>query len=227
MTTLLQRTPEPELMDDQEQARAYAQADFSASHDRCVERFVASWPRERGPIRGVCLDIGCGPADVVVRMARSCPELVIDGVDGSEPMLRHGRERVAKAGLGDRVRLHRALLPDDPMPRATYDVVTSNSILHHLHDPQVLWRVVRKAARPGAHVFIMDLLRPETAEQARHLIEQYARDEPEVLRRDFYASLLAAFTLGEVRAQLAEAGLPFQVEAVGDHHLTITGTLGG
>lgn len=224
MSIPLQRTPEPELMDELEQARAYAQADFSAAHDQCVARFVASWPPERGPIRGVCLDIGCGPADVVVRMARACPGLIIDGVDGSEAMLGFGRARVAAAGLGDRVRLHRALLPDDPLPRPEYDVVTSNSILHHLHDPQVLWRSVRRAARPGAHVFIMDLMRPATAEQAQGLVDLHARGEPEVLRRDFYASLVAAFTLAEVRAQLAAAGLPFRAEAVDEHHLVITGT---
>lgn len=227
MSTPLPRIPEPELMDEIEQARAYAQADFSTAHDRCVERFVSSWPAARGPVRGLCLDIGCGPADVVVRMARACPALIIDGVDGSEAMLGFGRERVAAAGLGDRVRLHKALLPDDPLPRPAYDVVTSNSILHHLHDPQVLWRSVRRAARPGAHVFIMDLRRPATVEQAQGLIDLHARGEPEVLRRDFYASLLAAFTPEEVRAQLAAARLPFAVEAVGEYHLTITGTFPG
>ena len=36
----MERIPEPELMDDPEQARAYASADFSEPHQAFVERFT-------------------------------------------------------------------------------------------------------------------------------------------------------------------------------------------
>jgi SAM-dependent methyltransferase len=226
MTALSTRIPEPELMDEAAQAKAYADADFAAPHERCVDLFAASWPAARGAVAGVALDLGCGPADVVVRMARRFPSLVVDGVDGAEAMLVLGRARVQAAGLGNRVRLHRAFLPDDPLPRTSYDVVTSNSILHHLHDPQVLWRTLWRAAAPGAHVFVMDLMRPSTTEAADALVQRYAAGEPDVLRRDFHASLLAAFTPDEVRAQLASAGLgALVVDVVSDRHLTIRGAM--
>ena len=48
------------------------------------------------------------------------------------------------------VRLYRAFLPHDPLPRSGYDVVISNSILHQLHDPTVLWRTLWRAAKKGA-----------------------------------------------------------------------------
>ncbi|MBM4281932.1 MAG: hypothetical protein FJ137_14630, partial [Deltaproteobacteria bacterium] len=67
MTRLTTRIPEPELMDEATQAQAYADADFAAPHERFVDLFVASWPAARGPVQGVALDVGCGPADVVVR----------------------------------------------------------------------------------------------------------------------------------------------------------------
>jgi SAM-dependent methyltransferase len=226
MTALSTRIPEPELMDEAAQAKAYAEADFAAPHERCVDLFAASWPAARGGVAGVALDLGCGPADVVVRMARRFPSLVVDGVDGAEAMLALGRARVQAAGLGNRVRLYRAFLPDDPLPRTSYDVVTSNSILHHLHDPQVLWRTLWRCAAPGAHVFVMDLMRPSTTEAAAALVERYAAGEPDILRRDFHASLLAAFTPDEVRAQLAAAGLGrLVVDVVSDRHLTISGAM--
>jgi hypothetical protein len=53
----------------------------------------------------------------------------------------------------------------------------------------------------------MDLLRPESTEAAQALVEQYAADAPAILRRDFYNSLLAAYTEDEVAAQLAEMNL--------------------
>jgi SAM-dependent methyltransferase len=226
MSSTFARIPEPELMDEALQAKAYAEANFAAPHEHCVDLFVASWPSSRGAIDGVALDIGCGPADVVVRMARRCPRLVVDGVDGAEHMLALGRQRVASEGLSNRVRLYRAFLPDDPLPRTSYDVVTSNSILHHLHDPQVLWRTLWRAAAPGAHVFIMDLMRPRTLDDAAAMVDRYAAGEPDILRHDFHASLLAAFSPDEVRAQLSHAGLSsLRLDVVSDRHLTVSGTM--
>lgn len=220
----MHRVPEPELMEDAEQAAAYAGADFAAPHEMCVDRFVASWPG--GPIGGIALDLGCGPADVVVRTAKRCPGLVIDGVDGAEAMLVHGRARIQSEGLSNRVRLYRAFLPHDPLPRTGYDVVISNSILHQLHDPTVLWKTLWKAAARGAHIFLMDLRRPSSTEKASALVDRYAAAEPDVLRRDFHASLCAAFTPDEVRAQLAAAGLSaLKVDVLTDRHLTISGAM--
>jgi SAM-dependent methyltransferase len=217
----LPRTPEPELMDDAAQALAYANADFATPHEAFVDRFVVRF----GHVSGICLDIGCGPADVVVRLARRCPHLVIDGIDGAEAMLALGRERIARERMQNRVRLYRAFLPGDPLPRTAVDVISSNSILHHLHEPQALWTTVRKAARPGTKVFIMDLMRPASATLVDHFVEHYCGNEPAILKHDFGASLHAAFTVSEVRDQLQAAGLALDVEAVSDRHLVVSGTL--
>ncbi|MBI3203717.1 MAG: class I SAM-dependent methyltransferase [Myxococcales bacterium] len=218
----MDRVVEPELMDDDAQARAYSEAGFAAPHERFVDLFVERF----GTPRGRALDLGCGPADVTLRLARRCPELSIDGVDGSAAMLRYGRERIAGAGLEARVTLTEARLSRDPVPYADYDVVISNSLLHHLHDPGVLWAAVKQASRPGTRVFVMDLMRPASAEVVAHLVDEHARDEPEVLRRDFEASLFAAFTPGEIEAQLEAAGLgALRLDVVSDRHLTVSGRL--
>ena len=96
----------------------------------------------------------------------------------------------------------------------------ANSLLHHLHDPQVLWRTVREAARPGVLVLIMDLMRPPSAMWAESLVATDAADAPEVLCRDFRNSLFAAFEPQEVAAQLREPGLgTLEVRVVSDRHL--------
>jgi SAM-dependent methyltransferase len=217
----MDRVPEPELMDEAQQALAYSEADFAEPHDRFVdlcEQFVG-----RDGLAGTVLDLGCGPADVTVRLARRFPRAAFHGVDGAEAMLAHGRARVAHEGLGDRIRLVRALLPQDAPPLAQYDAVVSNSLLHHLHDPSVLWATAARWARPGAHLFVMDLRRPASIEDAERLVQTYAGGEPEVLRRDFFNSLCAAFTPDEVGAQLREGGLALEVIEVGDRHLVARG----
>lgn len=222
----MDRVLEPELMDEEEQARAYAEADFAAAHQAHVDLFLRSWPAEQGPLRGPILDLGCGPADVTVRLARACPEAEIDGVDGSAAMIRRGRERVAAAGLADRVTLTEGFLPRDAPPRSSYRVVFSSSLLHHLHSPSVLWDSVRRYGAPGAFVFVVDLMRPESPADVDRLVDTYAAGAPEVLRRDYAASLAAAFTPEEIRAQLRAAGIEgLAVEVVTDRHLIVRGTL--
>ena len=219
----IKRIPEPELMDDPEQARAYANADFSEPHQAFVERFAQCFPRHR-PRR--VLDLGCGAADVTIRFARAYPGCEPTGVDGAPAMLALAQEAVTRAGLADRVQLREVRLPDKTLAQHAFDTLISNSLLHHLADPQVLWRAVADCAEPGAAVFIMDLRRPDTREQAGRLVQEYSANEPEVLRRDFFNSLLAAYRPGEIAAQLARVNLSgLQVEAVGDRHVVVYGHL--
>lgn len=220
----MHRIPEPELMDDPAQAKAYAEADFSEPHSMFVEEFRRVFPDLR--VHGHFLDLGCGPADVTVRFARAFPRCVVDGVDGAEAMLRQGRERIHREALGGRIHLIQCRLPGCEGLRARYDGILSNSLLHHLRDPLVLWRTVMAHARPGAPIFVMELLRPASKQQATDLVDQYAGDEPLVLKEDFYNSLLAAYRPDEVERQLEEIGLSqLKVEGVSDRHFIVFGTL--
>lgn len=225
MSSVMPRTPEPELMDEDEQARAYSEADFAEPHQRFVDLFRERFP---GGPSGVVLDLGCGPADVTARFARAFPGVEVHGVDGAEAMLRYGRERLAREGLAERVRLVHGYLPGADLPLDDYACVISNSLLHHLADPAALWNEVRSRGRPGADVFVMDLMRPASEEEAKWMVDTYAAGEPEVLRSDFFLSLKAAYRLDEIEDQLARAGLGgLRVEAVSDRHLIVLGQLGG
>ena len=220
----MQRTPEPELMDDDEQARAYAEADFSEPHEHFVALFRETFPGLE--LACTVLDLCCCAADVAIRLARAFPRCRIDGVDGAPAMLRYGRLAVENAGLAARIRLVEGHLPGAALPLERYDAVISNSLLHHLADPAVIWNSIRRFGKSGAAVFVMDLMRPENAEEVERLVREYAAGEPEVLRRDFHASLHAAYRPEETRAQLAAAGLPeFNVRPVSDRHFAVFGHL--
>ena len=105
-----------------------------------------------------------------------------------------------------------------------HDAVISNSLLHHLAEPATLWRALAQAARPGAPVLIMDLLRPASREAALPLVRLHAGDAPPVLARDFMNSLLAAYRPDEVRRQLRATGLMhLEVEVVSDRHWLVSG----
>jgi SAM-dependent methyltransferase len=216
------RVIEPELMVDDDQAQAYSDANFADSHQAAVTRFGAAFPSFSS---GRVLDLACGPADITVRFARAYPDTLIIGVEGSPAMLALGVQRLVREGLTEQIFFQHRVLPDPDLGAlGSFDVVISTSSLHHFHDPAALWSSIAAAAAPGACVFVQDLMRPDSPAAAQALVDRYAPDEPEVLRRDFFNSLLAAFTPDEIRAQLAAAGLSaLAIEPVTDRHMTIAG----
>jgi SAM-dependent methyltransferase len=220
-TPLDTRIPEPELMDSPAQALAYASADFADVNSRFVERFVGAFPEFT---RGDLVDLGCGPADISLRLARAVPACRVAAVDGSLPMLALAREAAREAGQQSRVAAIAGRVPSLPFESSCFDAVVSNSLFHHLADPDRGWAEVRRIARRGAPLFVMDLFRPATREDAARIVDEAARHEPEILRSDFYNSLCAAFRVEEVRAQLARAGLGgCRCEIVSERHWLVHG----
>ena len=218
----MNRIPEPELMNDEAQAQAYAATDFSEAHDTFVSEFALRFPDFS---TGHILDLGSGTADVIIRFARRFTDTMITGVDGSHAMLDIGEKAVESSGLTNRIKLLNTLLPDRNISAMQFDVVMSNSILHHLNNPMVLWYTAVSCTIPGSLVFIMDLMRSSTAEEARRLVKVHAPDAPEILQRDFFNSLLAAYSLDEVNSQLKSAGLEYlTTEVISDRHFIAWGT---
>ena len=221
----MKRIPEAELMEDPEQALAYGMADFEEPHSNFIKLLLSYCPLP-GDI-GAVLDLGCGTGDITFRVAKAFPEAIIDAVDGSEAMLYHAREGLGKMSqFGERIRFIRCRL-EDFEPGKSYDLIVSNSLLHHIPDPARFWRDIKRLSGRGTSVFIMDLLRPRSTDEARRLVETYSPDEPDILKRDFYNSLLASFEIDEVKAQLVVAGLGyFTVERASDRHLIVYGMRG-
>jgi SAM-dependent methyltransferase len=228
----MERIPEPELMDDAAQAAAYAAADFGSTDQAVVERITALFgPAPVGDGQGVgerIVDLGCGPGNISFRLAGRFPKAAVLGLDGAAAMLAIATARQEAApGRWPNLRFQQALLPlGAGALAAPFSAVVSNSLLHHLHDPQVLWHTVRRLGAAGAAVYIKDLRRPSSAEALRQLVALHAADAPPVLRRDYANSLHAAFSLNEVDAQLAAAGLPeLVVRELDDRYLEIRGRL--
>ena len=224
----MQRVCEPELMDDPQQVQAYAQADFSDGDRRTlalIESLLARSPSL--PEAPLFIDLGCGPGNITLPLAASHPSAELVGVDGAGSMLSVAAQRAAAAGLT--VRWQQASLQDlqrgdlpELLGRA--DLIVSNSLLHHLHQPGLLWSLTRVLAAPGCRVLHRDLRRPATLMEARQLKERHLPDGPQLLVRDFLASLQAAFEVSEVEAQLAAADLNgLNVRAEDDRYLVVSG----
>jgi len=215
----MERVLEPELMDDERQSIAYARADFSSSNQFFVDGVINEFPR---PLR-TAVDIGCGPGDVMIRLARALPDLRITAIDASAPMITLARGAVMTEGLSDRIELVQGCVPGVALKAHSFDAVLSKDLLHHVPDPSVLWKEIARLGRPGAVVYVMDLVRPATPEEARRIVDRVAAREDPILREDFFNSLCAAFTVDELREQVAAAGLDLEVRQASDRHALISG----
>ncbi|MCG5530914.1 class I SAM-dependent methyltransferase [Halorhodospira halochloris] len=219
----MQRIPEPELMDEEKQALAYAQADFEEPNNQFVETFLNLF----GQPSGTMLDLGCGPADIPLRFARQATELHIIAVDGAPAMIKLANHTLSQdADAKARIETVCASIQELRLPPQSCDAVISNSLLHHLHEPLAFWDTIRHCGRTGAAVLVMDLSRPQGRAEAQDIVDTYAVDEPAVLRKDFFNSLLAAFTPEEVEQQLTATGLcELRVKQSSDRHWIAYGIL--
>lgn len=220
----MKRTLEPELMNDPEQAAAYAGPDLANAHWLFIQCF-RKYFRDVTP-KSAILDLGCGSAAIPLRLAKLFPGCEIHGVDGAGAMLAQAERAVRQEGLEKRIRLVEGTLPNRLLlPQNGYSIVISNSFLHHLADPMVLWQAIRTYGLADAAILVLDLLRPAGNKEAQRVVDRHMPDAPPTLRQDMLLSLHAAFTLDEVRAQLQQAQLtdsltlamatPFQFAAYG------------
>ena len=218
----MNRILEPELMNDPEQALIYAQEDFEQENQGFVDRFRDYFPDFS---EGHVFDLGCGPGDIPIRFARLFPSCRITGVDASAPMVRLAEATARKAGLSDRMTF-RCERFQDLAGVSVADAAISNSLLHHVPNPLQFWHKLRLAVKPGSPVLVMDLLRPDSPEDAQAIVDRYASDAPDILRKDFYNSLLAAFTEDEIGAQLARMNLTrLLIDVIDDRHWVVGGII--
>lgn len=171
---MMDRISEPELMDNDEQAVAYAAADFSSPHNLFIEIFREKFKDIHPNFNDVVLDLGCGPCDITRRFATAYPDAAFHAVDGAAAMLKQGKYLNEQENVSSRIKLIESFLPNLELPQTFYHIIISNSLLHHLQNPFDLWKSIQQHAKPFAHVFIMDLIRPIDEHTVKFLSNEYA-----------------------------------------------------
>ena len=190
-------------MDTAEAAAAYDAMAHGEVDEAFADRVVAL-----GASIGHFLDVGTGPAQIPILLARRCPDIRITAIDLSEEMLKIAERHVAAAGLADRITLERVDAKCLPYPDNTFDGLISNSIVHHIHDAMSALQEMGRVARSEGVVLIRDLIRPETVAEAQAFVDQYAAGDTAYQQKLYYDSFLAAFTIAEVDEMLAQIDLP-------------------
>ena len=227
----MKRTPEPELMQIPSQVRAYADADFSRS-DSMVVKSLEKYLKKVGRTLNksdLILDIACGPGNIAERIAQNWPFVKVVGIDGSKEMLNEAENKLSE---NLRKNLSYELIEINSIAKGEInfpfkaDVLVSNSALHHFHDPFRFWDALKKLGKKKCIHIHRDLIRPTSLEKACEIKEKHLINSPEILKKDFFASLKASFTVNEVTQQLVDAGLSqLEVRQVDELYFEIIGCI--
>lgn len=106
------------------------------------------------------LDVGCGAGNYALKLLQVLPDLHLDLVDLSRPMLTRAAERVGAVARGT-VATFQADIRTLALAPARYDIVVAAAVLHHLRNDDEWAHVFSKlyaALKPGGSLWISDLV---------------------------------------------------------------------
>jgi tRNA (cmo5U34)-methyltransferase len=112
------------------------------------------------PGAGRLLDVGCGAGNYSLKLLQLLPDLDVDLVDLSRPMLDRARARLGAVARGEVV-AHQADIRKLPLEPGRYDLVVAAATLHHLRTEEEWEAVFAKlfaALRPGGSMWVSDMI---------------------------------------------------------------------
>jgi ubiquinone/menaquinone biosynthesis C-methylase UbiE len=198
----MQRVTEPEVMDSPQEAIEYDAMDFLDVNTAFAESALPLCPET-----ALILDAGTGTARIPIIMCQRRPQWQIIGIDLAQSMLEIGRQNVEQASLQQQIKLELVDAKQMPYPDAHFDMVISNSIIHHLPNPLPFLQEVKRVLKPNGAIFLRDLMRPNTQEILEEIVNKYAANCNEHQKMLFRDSLHAAFTLDEINELMQQAAL--------------------
>jgi len=225
---MLTRTLEPEVMDSADDAREYDAMDHAAVNEVFVGDLLVAlsdWslkrPVQSGRAELRVLDLGAGTAQIPIELARRVSNVHITAVDAAASMLELARANIAAEKLYDRIDCVLADAKQLPFANGSFDVVISNSIVHHIPEPRMVIAKAIRVTAPGGLQFHRDLARPSDEPALQILVSTYAAEATPYQRNLFADSLRAALTSQEMADLAASFGFAREsVSMTSDRHWT-------
>jgi len=186
-------------METKEQASAYAQANFAESNSLFLKKLFESYPVSN---ETKILDVGCGDGEIPIAIYKR-KNSHITALDGSSLMLNELTRKMSINKINN-IKVVCQKYEDNDFEEKSFDLVISNSVLHHVKSPINFWEMSLNLIKHNGRIIVMDLFRPTDEKYLLNILNQYG-GASHVLKKDFENSLRAAYTIQEVEDQLSQA----------------------
>jgi ubiquinone/menaquinone biosynthesis C-methylase UbiE len=109
------------------------------------------------------LDVGCGPGEVLARVARTAPRIETTGLDVDGAMIERAERKADRAVAGGAANRPTFVIADAaamPFPDDSFDVVVSSFAIHHWPDRAAGLGEMMRVLRPGGRAIVWDIAPP-------------------------------------------------------------------
>ncbi|MEV6710558.1 methyltransferase domain-containing protein [Lentzea sp. NPDC051208] len=117
------------------------------------------------------LDVGCGTGNLLRTTGKRHRDVELFGVDPDLKMLARAESKLRRAGL--RAKLDKGFAQELAFPDASFDVVFSSLMLHHLDTPSKdeMLAEIRRVLRPGGVLVLADAVFHDHGPMKDHLLD--------------------------------------------------------
>lgn len=191
-----ERTTEPEVMTDPEGVRQYRDAVQAEGNGSSVHLFNLMLLCGAIKPGDTIVDLACGPAGLLIEVAKLNPESHFIGVDLSDEMLGWANAQLHSDGVKN-VRLVRGDITRlDFLQDQSADLVMSTLSLHHLPDERLLeacLREIGRIVRRSGGIYLLDFASFKRTSSIDYFARQRTKDLEAYVAADYEASMKAAF----------------------------------
>lgn len=120
---------------------------------------------------GRIADVGCGVGWSAIGMANAFPGVQVDGFDLDELSVERAKENIREYGVSDRVDVCVQDISDSDL-EGQYDLVIAVECVHDMGDPVAALATMKRLAKPGGMVLIVDERTAETFRPGADLLER-------------------------------------------------------
>jgi arsenite methyltransferase len=195
--TQFPREPEPTMvMDEPEHVEAFR--DAGAENGPMAGNYLFNAARATQALHGAkrVVDLGCGPARFLCRMAKLNPEISFLGLDLSDEMLANAKHHLKEQNIQN-VELRKCDITDlNFLEDHSVDGVMSTVTLHHLPTMNHLrncFREVNRVLTKDGGLYLVDLGRMKSLYSIMAFAYRNARNQPHAFTLDSERSWRAAF----------------------------------
>ena len=202
----MKRILETEAMDNLQETQELDK--MSQKYIYILNEAMARSALKMGVAKGKVLEIGIGPARIATRLVTYNPQFSVIGIDLSTNMLNIAKNNIKDANIDEtKIILIKSDAKKLPFKNESFDLVISQNMLHHLPDPVLMLSEINRVVKNTGAILIRDVIRPPNKLIAKIYSYILGLNYTNTMRIMYYESMLAAFSINEIKSLLNQAGL--------------------